>query len=167
MIRRMTATLITMPIISGITIKSLFLLSLAFFLTGCATTDNRIIQDIQDSDRDITQALNQCVGKLTYDQAISDFGAPDKLAEGSDVIVAEWLGQFDNFRLTFDKQTTLLKSYRFDSRLANHARAVQQEESNQRTANIARAFSKAFSPKETYVYKDSQGRQIGSVERQN
>jgi hypothetical protein len=55
----------------------IFALSLCLFLTGCASTKID---------------WNSRVGVYTYDQAVLDFGPPDKYAKLTDgTVVAEWM----------------------------------------------------------------------------
>lgn len=90
--------------------KKILLVFLMFLVFGCASA--------------MEKGLNRNMGKLTYDGAIKQWGAPDSMLEGNDVFIATWNGKtatsirenaIDNvLQLTFDKKTKIMKAWKFN-----------------------------------------------------
>lgn len=84
-----------------------FLMLLAF---GCASS--------------MEKSLDSHMGKMTYDSALKQWGAPYSMLEGNDVFVATWNGKTATsirnnaidyvLQLTFDKKTKIMKAWKFN-----------------------------------------------------
>ena len=95
------------------------------------------------SKQQITTAFNNAIGELDYDTVITRVGPPTSVTQGKDVFVAEWRKGLDYLRLTFNKETNLLKHWRYKGPMysGNLFKDVAQETLSG-VASLARAGAK-------------------------
>lgn len=90
--------------------KKIMLVLLMLFVFGCASA--------------IEKGLDKEMGKMTYDSALRQWGAPESIIDGNDVFVAVWNGKSNTsmrenandyvLQLTFDKNSKIMKAWKFN-----------------------------------------------------
>jgi hypothetical protein len=152
------------------------LVTIMFFMIFIAwTSPARAITQLE------LDRLDSEVGVVAYDVYKSNLGEPTSIAQVDAGYSAQWVDEFYTLVLTFDKETNLLTKWqgfrpgdgggRPPGQFGNSVKGFLGN--TFRVTGIAaqsmvRAIQQMPPPpqRERYVYKDKQGRVIGSVERE-
>ena len=90
--------------------KNILLVFLMLLAFGCASS--------------MEKSLDSHMGKMTYDFALKQWGAPDSVVEGENVFVATWNGKSATsikmnaidyvLQLTFDKKNKIMRGWKYN-----------------------------------------------------
>jgi len=139
-----------------------------------------------DTEYDKTEKeLNSQIGKANYQYFLQLMETPNSVSKDSETFSCQWITEDKVLILTFDKSDEILKKWRLitpqnrpkynpensDRKTSGAGDSIRGFLGNalQATAVGAKSFAIGMreSRPEKYVYKDSYGREVGTVERRN